>query len=100
MVFKFTKLPIPEFAIRALNFGCILMVLICLSMIPNVSEAIVINLVDIDSWLPSPTGNYRRMDVADQLYSEYYRNSYDCAQFGKTQVISSTSLKLKPILLA
>jgi hypothetical protein len=55
MVFKFTKLLIPEFAIRALNFGCILMVLICLSMIPNVSEAIVINLVDIDSGLPSPT---------------------------------------------
>ena len=49
-------------------------------MIPGRAEAIVISLVDIDSGLTSPPGNYRWMDVADQLYSEDYRNSYDYTQ--------------------
>ena len=80
MVSKFTKLPIPEVAIRVLNLGCVLMVLICLSMIPSRAEAIVINLVDIDSGLTTPPGNYRWVDVADQPYSDGYRNSYDYTQ--------------------
>ncbi len=80
MVSKFTKLPIPEVAIRVLNFGCILMVLICFSMLPAMAEAIVISLVVIDSGLTTPPGNYRWVDVADQLYSEGYRNSYDYTQ--------------------
>ena len=46
----------------------------------TMAEAIVISLVDIDSGLTSPPGNYRWMDVADHLYSEDYRNSYDYTQ--------------------
>lgn len=37
-------------------------------------------LADIDSGQPDPTGNYRWMDVADQLYSVAYRDSYDYTQ--------------------
>jgi hypothetical protein len=37
-------------------------------------------LADIDSGQPDPTGNYRWMDVADQLYSTSYRESYDYTQ--------------------
>jgi hypothetical protein len=69
MISKLIKLPIPEVAVRLLNFGCILLVLIYLLMIPGRAEAIVISLVDIDSGLTSPPGNYRWMDVADHLYS-------------------------------
>jgi mannan endo-1,4-beta-mannosidase len=49
-------------------------------MILSGAEAIVVNLEDIDSGLTSPTGNYRWLDVADQLYSDNYRNSYDYTQ--------------------
>jgi hypothetical protein len=37
-------------------------------------------LADIDSGLTSPTGDYRWLDVGDQLYSESYRNSYNYTQ--------------------
>jgi hypothetical protein len=37
-------------------------------------------LADIDSGQPSPSGNYRWMDVADRLYSTSYRESYDYTQ--------------------
>jgi hypothetical protein len=37
-------------------------------------------LEDIDSGLTSPQGHYRWMDVADQLYSEIYRDSYNYTQ--------------------
>jgi len=37
-------------------------------------------LVDIDSGQTSPAGNYRWMDVADQLYSTDYANGYDYTQ--------------------
>ena len=37
-------------------------------------------LADIDSGQTSPTGNYRWMDVADQLYSTAYQESYDYTQ--------------------
>ncbi len=37
-------------------------------------------LADIDSGTISPTGNYRWRDVADQLYSEAYRTTYDYTQ--------------------
>jgi hypothetical protein len=37
-------------------------------------------LADIDSGQPDPTGNYRWMDVADELYAASYRGSYDYTQ--------------------
>ncbi|MBE3137905.1 MAG: metallophosphoesterase [Thermoplasmata archaeon] len=35
---------------------------------------------DIDSGLPSPTGDYRWKDIANQNYSENYRNNYNYTQ--------------------
>ena len=37
-------------------------------------------LIDIDSGLTSPQGNYRWMDAADQLYAEAYRDDYNYTQ--------------------
>jgi len=37
-------------------------------------------LVDIDSGQPDPTGNYRWMDAADQVYSAGYQDDYDYTQ--------------------
>jgi len=39
-----------------------------------------IDLEDIDSGLTSPTGDYRWLDIANQSYSEPYRNSYNYTQ--------------------
>ena len=39
-----------------------------------------IYLADIDSGLTSPTGDYRWLDIANQSYSETYRNSYNYTQ--------------------
>ena len=39
-----------------------------------------IDLEDIDSGLTSPTGEYRWLDIANQSYSESYRNSYNYTQ--------------------
>ena len=39
-----------------------------------------IELLDIDSGLTSPTGDYRWRDVADQLYRAYYRSNYNYTQ--------------------
>lgn len=36
-----------------------------------------VTLADIDSGTTSPTGQYRWMDVADNIYAESYRNSYN-----------------------
>lgn len=35
---------------------------------------------DIDSGLPSPTGDYRWKDIANQNYSENYRDHYNYTQ--------------------
>ena len=37
-------------------------------------------LKDVDSGLPSPQGNYRWVDVADQVYSAAYRTNYNNTQ--------------------
>jgi len=39
-----------------------------------------VTLSDIESGSPDPTGNYRWMDVADQLYAGTYQNSYNYTQ--------------------
>ncbi|RZB35924.1 MAG: hypothetical protein SRB2_02722 [Desulfobacteraceae bacterium Eth-SRB2] len=45
------------------------------------AHAITIYLEDIDSGLTSPTGSYRRLDVANQAYSDTYRiNNYNYMQ--------------------
>jgi len=62
-------------------------------------------LEDIDSGLTSPTGDYRWLDIADQLYSDAYRTSYDYTQadveaayatVGSTLHGTLTATNLKP----
>ena len=53
---------------------------VSLAVAPARGEAPVnVDLVDIDSGLPSPQGQYRWMDLVDQLYAASYRESYDYA---------------------
>ena len=40
----------------------------------------IVTLADIDSGTTSPAGQYRWMDVADNIYAESYRNSYNYTQ--------------------
>jgi len=51
----------------------------CLDQEPSDCPTSVL-LTDIDSGQTSPAGNYRWMDVADQVYSVGYRESYDYTQ--------------------
>jgi hypothetical protein len=44
------------------------------------AKAVTLFLKDIDSGLISPTGIYRWLDVANQPYSEIFRNSYNYTQ--------------------
>jgi len=46
----------------------------------NITANFVIYLLDIDSGLTSPTGDYRWLDVSNQSYSTTYRNSYNYTQ--------------------
>jgi hypothetical protein len=39
-----------------------------------------VRLVPVDPYLTSPSGTYRWLDVADQAYSNSYRNSYNYSQ--------------------
>jgi hypothetical protein len=40
----------------------------------------MVRLADVDSGTTSPTGQYRWMDIANNLYAEGYRNSYNYTQ--------------------
>lgn len=62
-------------------------------------------LQDIDSGLTSPSGDYRWRDVADQLFSDSYRSSYNYTQasvqvsydnVGNTLKGTLTAVNLKP----
>ena len=46
----------------------------------TITAHFVIYLLDVDSGLTSPTGEYRWLDVANQQYSTTYRNSYNYTQ--------------------
>jgi hypothetical protein len=67
---------------RKVKCGMGFVFLIFLSIFGMGNEALgkTINLTDIDSGLPSPTGDYRWRDVADQLYSQSYQTSYNYTQ--------------------
>lgn len=61
-----------------LRLTMLLAVVVVLMGAGHVSGAMVsVQLEDIDSGLTSPAGNYRWMDVADQLYGQDYRETYD-----------------------
>jgi hypothetical protein len=67
----------------------------------SVSECpLSVPLADIDSGLPSPTGNYRWMDVADQIYATGYRDSYDYTQADVELQFFPISQRLSGFLVA
>jgi hypothetical protein len=47
---------------------------------PGLAPAASVSLLDIDSGLTSPTGEYRWLDVAGRSYSSSYRSSYNYTQ--------------------
>jgi hypothetical protein len=57
-------------------------------------------LADIDSGQPSPTGNYRWMDVADQLFAVAYRESYDYTQADVIVQFFAEEARLRGYLVA
>lgn len=59
-----------------------------------------IQLVDVDSGLASPTGNYRWLDVADQEYSSVYRTSYNYTQAVVLVSLSASPQPVQGTLLA
>jgi len=74
-------------------------VLACLPQVVSVCPASVA-LADIDSGGPSPAGNYRWMDVADQLYSAAFRASYDYTQADVTLQFFPTETRFRGYLIA
>jgi len=61
---------------------------------------VTIELADIDSGLPSPTGDYRWLDVDDQLYSADYRGNYDYTQADVVVVFDAVGSSLRGSLTA
>ena len=57
-------------------------------------------LNDIDSGQPNPAGNYRWIDVADQLYSVAYRESYDYTQADVVVQFFPTDTRFRGSLIA
>lgn len=68
----------------------ILLAALVLSVCGTVRASTTVILQDIDSGLTSPAGVYRWLDVADQVYAEDYRNSYDYTQADVTVDYSVT----------
>ena len=65
----------------------------------DISET-TIYLQDIDSGLTSPTGVYRWLDIANQSYSETYRNSYNYTQANVSVTYKNQGSKLNGTLQA
>jgi hypothetical protein len=57
-------------------------------------------LADIDSGGPNAASNYRWMDVADQLYSDAHRESYDYTQADVTLQFFSEDTRFRGYLIA
>ena len=57
-------------------------------------------LADIDSGQTSPTGQYRWMDVAGQLYSVAYRESYNYTQADVTMQFFPEGIRFRGYLIA
>jgi len=55
-------------------------VTICFFSISAPLHAASVSMVDIDSGLTSPTGDYRWLNIADQVYAETYIDSYNYTQ--------------------
>ena len=79
---------------RILAFRCMVAVLLCLFAMANKAPAATIVLEDIDSGTPSPTGDYRWLDIADQLYGATYRDNYNCNDYNDTQIMVTVTFEL------
>ena len=60
--------------------GFVFMIFLSIFGIGSEAPGKTINLNDLDSGLPSPAGDYRWRDVADQLYRQSYRTGYNYTQ--------------------
>lgn len=60
----------------------------------------VVALSDMDSGLPSPTGTYRWLDVADQAYGTAYQETYDYTQAEVEIHFADEDTVLQGVLLA
>ncbi|MCJ7570581.1 MAG: hypothetical protein MUO82_01710, partial [Candidatus Thermoplasmatota archaeon] len=58
--------------------GLILLLIVSIYTIITIGG--IINLEDIDSGTTSPTGDYRWLDIANQLYSNNYKTTYNYTQ--------------------
>jgi len=67
---------------RKLKFSliCIAVVLASIFVIENNVNAVTVSLEDINSETTTPPGNFRWLDVANQPYSDIFRNSYNYTQ--------------------
>jgi len=75
-------------------------IIICIFTTLNSAHGATIFLEDIDSGLTSPQGQYRWLDVADQGYSESYRNSYNYTQATVNVNYSFVSIGIQGVLNA
>jgi hypothetical protein len=79
--------------IRPLVLAC------CVHAAHNAISQTVI-LKDVDSGLTSPQGNYRSLDVADQVYSAAYRTNYNYTQAAVSVTFNTSSQPVRGVLLA
>jgi len=66
----------------------------------TITAHFVIYLEDLDSGLTSPTGEYRWLDVANQLYSAIYRDNYNYTQANVSITYDTQGIILAGILQA
>ena len=79
---------------RILAFRCMVSVLLCIFAMANKAPAATIVLEDIDSGTTSPTGDYRWLDIADQLYGATYRTNYNYTHANVTVTFESADTTL------
>lgn len=81
-------------------WGGLIGVSLCLFFIDAEAFGATIQLMNIDSGLTSPAGNYRWLDVADQAYSATYRGGYDYTQASVKVTYETTGNTLHGTLVA
>ena len=76
------------------------MVLACCVHAAHSAISQTVILTDVDSGLTSPQGNYRSLDVADQVYSAAYRTNYNYTQAAVSVTFDTSSQPVRGVLLA
>jgi len=68
-------------AVSAARFAGLSAALLVISALMPTARAATVALHDIDSGLTSPTGDYRWLDIANQAYSDWYREGEGDADY-------------------